>query len=95
MRSKQEVVLKPGQVIRCTKVFDADRTTNCITNGDVMWARYSPGLDMEWIGRPPGLAVWHNHDEFEIFDEADIPDEYYVAVAKRALLGEDVNNENN
>jgi hypothetical protein len=87
--STRSARLKTGQVIRCTGLYTKGRTHNVIPAGEVWWGACGKFGTIEWMNisdeNDPALDVWHDHDEFEIFDEP--PDEYYVAAAVFALIG--------
>lgn len=90
MNSERIVKLAPGQIIRCTVLhisWEPD-SQNIFEDGPA-WGRYSSmfGDAIEWIGYEPDTAVGIDFDKYELFNESNVPDEYWAAIAKHVLLG--------
>lgn len=77
-----------GQIVRVTELFTDNKSEQVVPYGEVWWAVcVDDDSGLEWINAGPELDIWENHDEFEVFEADEAPDEYYVEVAKYALLG--------
>lgn len=93
VRDKHMLTLKDGQVIRVTRMSNewGGASDNLIGEGETAWWGIWRDEGLDWVtpqAKRYDLMVDKCCDDYVVYNEDEIPDEFFVLRAKYALLGE-------